>query len=71
MTDSQYLDVALDLIVAREEDGDYICTSLHEIPEELEICARDCKNLIRICVLRYLKVLWKEKRKTNTSTRSA
>lgn len=71
MTDSQYLDVALDLIVAREEDDDYICTALHDIPKERKICMRDCNNLDRICVLRYLKVLWKEKKKTNTSTHSA
>ena len=57
MTDSQYLDVALDFIVEREESDDYICERLHDIPAEFDICARDCQNLDRICVLRYLKIL--------------
>lgn len=65
MTDSQYLDKALDFIEEREGGDDYICTRLHDIPEEFEICANNCQNLNRICVLRFLK-LWK--RKTNTST---
>lgn len=55
MTDSQYLDKALDFIVEQEESNDYICTRLHEIPEEYEVCAKDCQNLDRICVLRFLK----------------
>jgi hypothetical protein len=38
MTDSQYLDKALDFIVEQEKENDYICTRLHEIPEEYEIC---------------------------------
>lgn len=70
MTDSQHLDIALDFIVEREQDDDYICTALHDIPQERKICIRDCQNLDRICVLRFLKVLWKRKNKTNTSTRS-
>lgn len=69
MTDSKYLDVALDFIVEREESDDYICERMHDIPEEFDICASDCQNLDRICVLRYLKTLWKEKNnKANTST---
>lgn len=55
MTDSQYLDKALDFIVEREQDGDYICCALHDIPEEEEICAKDCQNLCRNCVLRFLE----------------
>ena len=55
MTDSQYLDKALDFIVEQEEDDDYICTRMLEIPEEYEICVKDCQNLDRICVLRFLK----------------
>lgn len=55
MTDTQYLDKALDFIVEREQSGDYICCTLHENPEEEEICAKDCKNLCRNCVLRFLE----------------
>lgn len=55
MTDSQYLDKALDFIVEQEKENDYICTRMHEIPEEYEVCANDCQNLDRICVLRFLK----------------
>ena len=55
MTDTQYLDKVLDFIVEREQDGDYICSELHDIPEEEEICSKDCQNLCRNCVLRFLK----------------
>lgn len=55
MTDSQYLNKALDFIVEQEEDDDYICTRMLEIPEEYEVCVNDCQNLNRICVLRFLK----------------
>ena len=55
MTDSQYLDKALDFIVEREQADDYICCALHNIPEEFEICANDCKNLCRNCILRFLE----------------
>ena len=68
MTDSQYLAVALGFIVEREGRDDYICERLHDIPEEYEICARDCQNLDRICVLRFLKELWQRKNDKNTST---
>ena len=60
MTDSQYLDKALDYIV--EIDGtDTICDRLHDIPAEHERCAVDCQNLNRTCVLRFLKV-WKQQK---------
>lgn len=55
MTDSQYLDKALDFIVEQERENDYICTRMLEIPEEYEICVKDCQNLNKICVLRFLK----------------
>lgn len=55
MTDSQYLCNALDFIVEREEENDYICEKLHDIPQEFEICARDCQNINRNCVLRFLE----------------
>lgn len=55
MTDSQYLDKALDFIVEQEKENDYICERMLEIPEEYEVCVNDCQNLNRICVLRFLK----------------
>lgn len=55
MTDSQYLDKALDFIVEQEKENDYICTRMLEIPEEYKVCVNDCQNLGRICVLRFLK----------------
>ena len=55
MTDSQYLTNALDFIVEREQDNDYICERLHEIQKEFDICAKDCQNLCRNCVLRFLE----------------
>lgn len=55
MTDSQYLDKALDFIVEREKDDDYICCALLDIPKEHEICSEDCQNLCRNCVLRFLE----------------
>lgn len=55
MTDSQYLEKALDFIVEQEGENEYICEELHNIPEEFEICAYDCQNLNRNCVLRFLK----------------
>ena len=55
MTNLQYLERALDFIVEQEEDNDYICEKLHEIPEMLEVCMENCKNLCRDCVLRFLK----------------
>lgn len=55
MTDTQYLDKALDFIVEREEKDDYICSELIGTPDESELCAKDCQGLDRICVLRFLK----------------
>jgi len=56
MTDTQYLDKALDFIVEREKDDDYICFELYDIKNEREICAKDCQGQPdRICVLRFLK----------------
>ena len=55
MTDSQYLDKALDFIVEQEENDDYICTRMLVIPEEYEICVKDCQNLNKNCVRRFLK----------------
>jgi len=55
MTDSEYLDKALDFIVEREENNDYICCELHKIPDEEDLCAKDCQGVDRQCVLRFLK----------------
>ena len=55
MTDTEYMQRAIAFIVEREEDDDHICETLHNIPEEFEICARDCQNLDRFCVLRFLE----------------
>lgn len=62
MTDSQYLDKALDFIVEQEKENDYICTRMLEIPEEYEVCVNDCQNLNRNCVLRFLKRYKNEQR---------
>lgn len=55
LSDSQYLDRALDFIVEREKSDDYICSVLAGYPEDNDICKNDCQNLCRICVLRFLK----------------
>ena len=55
MTDKEYLDKALEFIVEREESNDYICEMLHRILEESELCAKNCQNLDRFCVLRFLE----------------
>ena len=55
ISDKEYLDRAIDFIVDREEENDYICEKLHEIPEEFKICSEDCHNLDHWCILRFLK----------------
>ena len=55
LSDKEYLDRAIDFIVDREEENDYICEKLHEIPEEFKICSEDCQNLDHWCILRFLK----------------
>ena len=55
ISDKEYLDRAIDFIVDREEENDYICEKLHEIPEEIKICSEDCQNLDHWCILRFLK----------------
>ena len=55
MTDSQYLDKALDFIVEQEKENDYICTRMLVIPEEYEVCVNNCQNLNKNCVRRFLK----------------
>ena len=55
ISDKEYLDRAIDFIVDREEENDYICEKLHEIPEEFKVCSEDCQNLDHWCILRFLK----------------
>ena len=55
LSDSQYLDRALNYIVERERHDDYICEQLSYYPEDNGICKNDCQGLCKICVLRFLK----------------
>lgn len=55
MNDAKYLDKAIDFIVEREKDDDYICCALSDIPDEENLCAKECQCLGRQCVLRFLK----------------
>ena len=55
ISDKEYLDRAIDFIVYREEENDYICEKLHEIPDEFKVCSEDCQNLDHWCILRFLK----------------
>lgn len=75
MTDSQYLDVALDFIVAKEKDTNFICKTFADwdVVDIIDgkykyLCQEDCQGLNRICVLRFLKELWQRKNNKNTST---
>ena len=49
------LDKALDFIVEREEDDDYICAQLIENHDEFQNCVTGCQHLNKDCVLRFLK----------------
>ena len=57
MTDTQLLNEAIDFIIEREKDDDYICSELHNTPKQAELCAKYCQGfgLDRVCVLRFLK----------------
>lgn len=56
MTDKDYLDRALELIVElTEDDPSDICCELHAVPEEQAFCAEHCEEFDRFCLLRYLK----------------
>lgn len=55
MTDTQYLDKALDFIVEILQDDDYICSELLDTQDEEDLCAKNCQGLDRECVLRFLK----------------
>lgn len=39
MQDKELLNEALDFIIQREQDNDYICDVLNDISEETDICA--------------------------------
>ena len=49
------LSEAIDYIKEIEEENDYICEKLMNIPEEEEVCAENCNNLERDCVVRFLR----------------
>jgi hypothetical protein len=56
MTDKEYIDKAFDFIVEQlEADPGPVCEVLHQIPEEADVCARDCQNLDHFCLLRFFK----------------
>ena len=55
MTDKEYLDKALDLIVELTDANCDICERLCKMPEEDAICSEHCNNFDKNCVLRYLK----------------
>lgn len=55
MQDEKLLNEALDFIVEREQDNDYICDVLNDIYEETDICAEKCQYLNKSCVLRLLR----------------
>ena len=60
MTDKEYLDKAIDYILEIDGDNDRICEKLHSIPEEFELCLKDCQNLDKFCVYRFLQHYKKE-----------
>lgn len=60
MTNEQLLENALDYIEEIVQDEDWICTGLHNIPEEYDYCADNCENLSKDCIKRYLKHYKKE-----------
>ena len=55
MTDKEFFDEALDFIVEREQDNDYICDMLNNISEESDICAEGCQGFNKTCVRRFLE----------------
>lgn len=56
METKQLLDNAIEFIRELNEEEDWLCCDLFEIPEEQEICEKTCdNNLNRDCIIRYLK----------------
>ena len=52
-------DKAIDFIVEREEDNDYICEQMHD--HDIEWCEKNCiDTLKRKCVIKYLKEIYKK-----------
>lgn len=52
----ELLNEALDFIIEREQDNDYICDMLNDVSEETDICAEACQGLSKSCVLRFLRL---------------
>ena len=59
--EDRYLDAAIDAIIEAWDDDCVICERLNENEDETKICAIECRNLTRDCVIRYLKLKVKEK----------
>ena len=59
--EDRYLDAAIDTIIEVWGDDSVICEHLIENEDETKICASECQNLTRDCVIRYLKLKVKEK----------
>lgn len=52
--ENSLLDKALDFIVEREKEDDYICVQMLE-SDEYEYCENNYQNLNKECVIRFLK----------------
>ena len=61
MTDREYLEEALEFIVKREEDNDYICEELLDDSKENVRCSDDCQGFDKFCVYRLLEIRRKKK----------
>jgi hypothetical protein len=59
--EDRYLDAAIDAIIEAWDDDCVICERLIDNKDETKICASECSNLTRDCVIRYLKLKVKEK----------
>jgi len=58
MKDKTDFDKAIDFILEREEDDDYICERMNE--HDIDWCEKNCiDTLKRKCVLKYLKEVYK------------
>lgn len=59
--EDRYLDAAIDAIIEAWDDDCVICERLIDNKDETKICASECSNLTRDCVIRYLKLKVREK----------
>lgn len=49
------LDKALDFIVEKQKDNDYICEKMSKFSDEWNYCWNNCQNLQKECIIRFLK----------------